>query len=150
VIQAKLLFILGGILLLGAIVYSVYDKGGDDREIKVRAEIQLERETEKKRTDKLSEVKDREWQTKLDDLQSRINGLLVAPGPAIRLCKPAPKVRLPDAPSVVNESPAETGSDLQAGPDIRGQLILYAGDAERCRSQLTELQGWIRGVSAAP
>jgi hypothetical protein len=113
----------------------------------IREQRAKEREQEKKRTDKLKEDADHDWQTKVDTLQTRIDSLLVTPGPAIRLCKPAAKVRLPDAAPIADEIPTDTGSTLQAGRDIGKSLILYGGDCERTREQLTDLQAWIRGVT---
>lgn len=99
----------------------------------------------------ITEAKDREWQTERNNLQGRISDLLARPAPAIRLCKPAGRSEVPAVPSPAGEpdgATAERGSGVQAGADIRGPLVLYAGDCERSRAQLTALQAWIREQSA--
>lgn len=145
--QYRLAIYCVGALFLVALLWKLHDAIGDSRETQVRAEIQTERLAEKARTDKLNEVMDHEWQTKVADLQSRVTALLIKPGPAIRLCKPAPQVRLPVAPSVPNEAPVEPGPAVQAGDNIRGPLILYGSECEATRAQLAALESWVNGVT---
>lgn len=95
----------------------------------------------------ITEAKDREWQTERNNLQSRISDLLTRPAPPIRLCKPVGGGQVPTVPGATREpdgARTERGSDVQAGADIRGPLILYGGDCERTRAQLSALQEWIR------
>lgn len=95
----------------------------------------------------ITEAKDREWQTERDNLQGRITDLLSRPSPAVRLCKSARSSQVPAVPNPAGQpdaTAAELGSAVQAGADIRGPLILYGGDCERTRAQLTALQAWIR------
>lgn len=99
------------------------------------------------RSQQITEAKDREWQTERNNLQGRISDLLARPAPAIRLCKPVGRGQVPAVPSSAREpdgARAERGSDVQAGEDLRGPLVLYGGDCERTRAQLTALQAWVR------
>lgn len=95
----------------------------------------------------ITEAKDREFQTERENLRGRVNDLLSRPAPAIRLCKPATSrsavPAVPDPAGQPDAAPVESGPALQAGRDIRGQLVLYGGDSERCRVQLSALQSWI-------
>jgi FtsZ-binding cell division protein ZapB len=133
-------------LLIGLGIKAYHDIKESGRQ-EVRDEVAKEHAAEKARTDKLKEESDYAWQEKLAALQTRIDSTLVAPGPAIRLCKPAPQVRLSDPASVPNETAAEPGPAMQAGDDLRRPLILYGGDCEKTRGQLAELQVWLHGVS---
>lgn len=98
------------------------------------------------RAQRITEDKDREWQTERNNLQGRIADLLARPAPPIRLCKPAGRSEVPTVPIAAGEpdgAPSEFGPALQAGRDIRGSLVLYGGDCERVRAQLSQLQAWI-------
>lgn len=112
----------------------------------VRAAEEATRAAEAK-AQQITEAKDREWQTERNNLQGRITDLLSRPAPAIRLCKPARRSEVSAVPNPAGQSDgaaAELGSTMPAGPDLRGPLILYGGDCERTRGQLSALQEWIR------
>lgn len=96
---------------------------------------------------KITEAKDREWQTERNNLQGRITDLLSRPAPPIRLCRPTGGSQVPAIPGTAREpdgASTERRPDVQVGADIRGPLVLYGGDCERSRAQLIALQAWIR------
>ena len=98
----------------------------------------------------ITEAKDREWQTEREDLQGRITGLLSRPAPAIRLCKSAGRGDVPAVPAAASEPDAGAArgeSTVQAGEDLRPGLVVYGGDCERTRRQLSALQGWVAAQS---
>jgi FtsZ-binding cell division protein ZapB len=146
--KIQLLLYAIAVALVVSLGIGAYHEIKDSGRQEERAKVKDERDKEKKRTDKLKEESDHAWQSKLDVLQTRIDSMLTAPGPAIRLCKPATKVRLPDAPTVANETAADSGSAVQAGGDIRRPLILYGGDCERTREQLSDLESWLTNATA--
>jgi hypothetical protein len=99
------------------------------------------------RAQQITEAKDREWQTERNTLEGRITDLLARPAAPIRLCKSAGRGQVPGVPGPAREpdgAAAEPGSAMQAGPDLRGPLVLYGGDCERTRAQLSAIQAWIR------
>ena len=98
----------------------------------------------------ITEAKDSEWQTERNNLQERITGLLANPAPAIRLCRPASRRDVPAVPAATGESDgaaAEREPALQAGGDLRPDLVRFGGDCERFRSQLSALQDWVAAQS---
>jgi hypothetical protein len=108
-------------------------------------EVRIERDTEKALYEHKREVAERDYQSKVSELETRVDHLLARP-PVVRVCKPAAdQVRVPEAGAGPHAA-ADTGPAVQAGDDIGGDLILYGRDCEATRRQLTALQGWIKSL----
>lgn len=157
---AKLAIYAGAAIVIVVLAYKAYDAIGDARETKVRAEYQKQLdelnakvEEAEKLADSISEDKDREHQAEKDELNSRIAGLLSAPSPGIRLCKPATRnaeaARVSESAAQPNDSTERDGSDLRSGPDISSAVLVFAGQCEADRQTVIAWQSWYRDQSAA-
>lgn len=85
------------------------------------------------------------WESKRNELQSQVNGLL-ARGPVVRLCRPASSAPLPGASGTPGSFDEPTGKPIdavQAGPDIGSAAVVFGGECERYRRQLSDLQSWV-------
>ena len=110
------------------------------------AEVKAERDTERALNEHKREVAERDYQTKVSELETRVDQLLSRPEPAIRMCKPsADQVRVPNTARGVDDRAAERPA-VQPGPDIGPSLLVYGRDCEAIRRQLTALQEWVKSV----
>jgi hypothetical protein len=118
------------------------DRAGYARAMRV---VEAERAAEKARTDRIREETERAYQSKVSELETRVDQLLARGEPPIRMCKSAGEVRVPEAPGGTDDR-AEGRPAVQPGPDIGPSLLVYGRDCEAIRRQLTALQEWIRGL----
>jgi hypothetical protein len=144
----KLAPYIGVLLLLGGLgVWHLSKVRAADRAGYARAmnEVRIERDTEKALYEHKREVAERDYQSKVSELETRVDHLLARP-PVVRVCKPAAdQVRVPEAGAGAHAA-ADAGPAVQAGADIGGELVLYGRDCEATRRQLTALQGWIKSL----
>ena len=127
-----------------------YDRAQAEMAEAVRKAEEATRAAEAK-AQQITEARDRAWQTERNNLQGRISDLLTRPAPPIRLCKSASRSEVPSVPGPAGQPDGASisgGSAVQAGPDLRGSLVLYGGDCERTRGQLSALQAWIMDQQA--
>lgn len=118
------------------------DRTGYDRAMN---EVRIERDTERALYEHKREVAERDYQSKVSELETRVDRLLARP-PVVRVCKPAAdQVRVPEAGPGPHAA-AIAGPAVSPGDDIGGELVLYGRDCEATRQQLTALQGWIMSL----
>lgn len=101
---------------------------------------ELERNAER-----ITKESENEWSGKVRELEARVATLSAVDLEPIRLCGPPSSRRRPEAPTASPQpdgTPVAGGSDLQAGKDIREDLLVYARDCEKWRGQLIGLQLW--------
>ena len=102
------------------------------------------------RADKITRVKDSQWQEERNALQNRVTSLLAKPAAPIRLCKQSPsRSELPAVSGATGQPDANasnSGSTMQVGDDLGPKLVQYGGDCETYRAQLSALQAWITSV----
>lgn len=109
--------------------------------------ITAKREAEARRA---SQIQSAQWESTRSELQNQIGRLLSQPRAAIRLCKqPAGGGQLPGATSAAGRTDDRTGAainDVSSSPDIAGAILVYGGDCERYRRQLSALQDWVKRI----
>jgi hypothetical protein len=143
----KLAPYIGVLLLLGGLgAWHLSKVRAADRAGYARAmeEVRKERDTEKALYEHKREVAERDYQTKVSELETRVDHLLARP-PVVRVCHQPSEVRVPKAASGADAA-ADTRPAVQAGDDVGRDLVLYGRDCEATRRQLTALQGWIKSL----
>lgn len=129
---------------------SGYERAREEMAEAVRKAEEATRTAEAKARE-ITEAKDREWQTERKTLEGRVTDLLARPAPAIRLCKSAGGGEVPSTAGPASQpdgAATDRGPAVSTGGDIRRPLVLYGGECERTRAQLTALQAWIREQGA--
>jgi hypothetical protein len=140
-------FIAGALLLAGlwwwhASQMRVAEAAGYARAMN---EVRIERDTERALNEHKREVAARDYQTKVSELETRVDALLARP-PVVRVCKPSTnQVRVPEAAHGPDAATLERPA-VQTGDDIGGELVLYGRDCEATRRQLVSLQAWIKSL----
>lgn len=153
--------LVAGALLLAAIAIGIgyyghtrYEAGKYDAEQTYSASIAAATQAarEKEAGDRAAaEQAEREQLGRVRELEARVAQLVHAQ-PAIRLCQSAGSsvpsnayaAASADASAKQRGSSVQDGTNtLSTGPDISGDLVHYARDAEACRQQLIGLQDWV-------
>lgn len=150
-------YILGALLIVSAILWFRHQLHEADRAGYRRAqneyrqlvaEANARAEAAEAKANEVSRSADAQWQREKHDLQTRVDTLLARTPAPVRLCKPTSSGQVPAVPGATHQ-PDGTSADnrptLQAGDNIGPALVVYGGDCERYRSQLSALQGWVRG-----
>jgi hypothetical protein len=140
-------FIVGALALVALWTWHLHKVDEADRSGYARAMLAAaaERSVEKIRTDRLKEESDRAYQTKVSELETRVDRLLARHEPAIRMCTGAVEVRVPTA-AVGADDPGEGGPAAEAGGDLRPRLVEYGQGCENIRERLNQLQNWINSL----
>jgi hypothetical protein len=143
-------FIVGALVLIGLWSWHLAKVDEADRAGYARAMLaaDAERAVEKLKTDRRREETDRAYQTKVSDLETRVDRLLARHEPAIRMCKSTT-----DHMRVRDPAPSSDDATKGGGPDMRisedplnGSLLVYAKRCEEDREKLMAIQGWIRSL----
>jgi hypothetical protein len=137
-------FIVGALVLIGLWSWHLSKVDEADRAGYARAMLaaEAERSAEKLKTDRRREETDRAYQTKVSDLETRVDRLLARHDAPIRMCASTIEVRVPEAAGVADD-PGERRPAEEAGGDLRPRLVGYGKGCEGIREKLSELQGWI-------
>lgn len=143
-------------IAIGLFCWWAYDAIGDARETKIRAEYAEKVEQEKQKTRdaeanarQISEQKDRDILEQKASLQSRIDSLLNRPERVRIVTRTIAAPGVSEAATEPSGSPTGTGSTVRDSEDIRGNLIVFAGQCEADREQVINLQDWIAKQAAA-
>lgn len=102
--------------------------------------------------DEISRRKDIEFQEERNALHNQIDDLL-SRGEPIRMCRPARRAERAEVSETTTEPDATDGHaehGLQAGRDLRSDLVRFAGECEGYRQQVISLQEWIQDQRAVP
>lgn len=142
-IPAPILRFLPHILIAAAVIGGVwwfsharYTAGYEARSAEVEAErVKAKAESERKRKEASNAFQKQD--TALTDRVLRID-----PG-VIRVCVPAPSVRVPEAAGPVSGPTEAGGQDLSMGRDIGRDALVLATECERDRRKLIALQEWV-------
>jgi hypothetical protein len=138
------LIVLGGLGAWHLSKVRAADRAGYARAME---EVRKERDTERALYEHKREVAERDYQSKVSELETRVSNLVARPGPAIRLCKPAAdQVRSPETARSTDGAASGARPDLRVGDDISGPALVLAAQCEHDRVTLKQLQAWIRSL----
>jgi hypothetical protein len=140
-------FILGALVIVSLWNWHLSKVDEADRAGYARAMLaaDAERAVEKLKADRRREETDRAYQTKVSELETRVDRLLARHDAPIRLCSGPIEVRVPEAASVA-DGPGEARPAEEIGGDLRPRLVSYGKGCEGIREKLSELQGWINAL----
>lgn len=144
--------ILIGSLAAILVLFGAYGKGRSDGKAVERSKFndasiaQLARIEELERQGgRITEEKDREWSSKVRELQTRVDVLSSIDVEPIRLCVPRRSAGPTEVPAVAsgdNRPDTGGGHAVQAGEDIRQELLVYGQQCETLRRRLIKAEEW--------